>query len=800
MTSLRKRSQRQKKSRPIFLQERPVILVNTSDVDTTRGDVAGWRGLARIIAKKTGARILYADEDTLRRRYINHATNEDYQELLAEMLLEEKAVPEIVCGRQCFRALDKIGQGRNDVFEICDINEKISSNLLDENLLVSHHLTPEAMAIEGARFDRKHPYIKGPVMAVMLVDPTYDESVSFARKIVPLMAHYPESTIYLCGCRRTKPNDQKNLEDLINDQIKARGMTGRITLESYVFSREDDHYNPYKGLIAKAKHFVIWGDSQSLLSEALYSGKTVYTYAQRWHIDGLARKGYAYRFNELAENEPPLSNEFEPVNLTNQIAEKLLERMALQNKNRRNDIVYQKGVSDTVWVDYLDNIRRNFHSAKRLPRSLKRNRAFVQYALGIRGLSLQYFPRFQNDPELCNIAAEQNKGAYRFSGDKARTDPDFMRDMYRIHGHGFAAEIPEPLRDNESFAIRVMDIDNRIFEFLSDRLRHDETFIRHLIEARKIAPRHIPGHMLRERDTLLKIATYNENVITLQSGYNEDITFAFDVVRANPDAYGLLPEHIRNNDALTDLAVESCLINYDHAPWEQRIRKDLVKKVLSESYQYISHIPSDILEENPEIVSAALEQRPLWVYNHLSSTLKADVAIGKLVLKHDIKNYGDLSHRLQTNREIIIYALDNGMLKLAHCIPFADLEKDGQIDTDFICDLVDRYGYHLWQSLPRSIGALPDVLLACLEKTPGVTSSVVPNEKWKDPDFMKKIAAIEKMEVSYIAPWRLSDESLKAILEVRPEWTELLQPHKADQPARQNKNTLNISSGGPRVW
>ena len=77
-------------------------------------------------------------------------------------------------------------------------------------------------------------------------------------------------------------------------------------------------------------------------------------------------------------------------------------------------------VPDKDWIDPLDMIRRNYHAAEKLPDTLKENKHFVECALNIRGFALRYFPKFQNDPAMREIAVRQNSEALRYLDDTAR--------------------------------------------------------------------------------------------------------------------------------------------------------------------------------------------------------------------------------------------------------------------------------------------------------------------------------------------------------------------------------------------
>lgn len=384
-----------------------IILINVDCDDPTRGDIAGWRGLGRSLSKRFNREAVYVDDKLIRAAYPDAAQSEGYDTLLARYLNDNHYIPSHVIGHVCNTAIEQTGQNLKSVHQIHVQNEFLSSSILKERELVSHHLTQDILAEHTKHFDAHHPTIKTPIMAVMLVDP-YGEGHQdyFANKIVQMMAHYENgSTIYLCGSRRTTQECQQNLQNAINKEItKKYGGDKKIDVLSHEFHHDSD-YNPYIGLIARAKHFTVWGDSQSLMSEALYSGRPVYLY-KSCSANNLIDKGYVYDFTKIPERLAPPYKEFPPLNLTDKIANVLIERRKFEEEQNYDDFIelIKKSFNESVngqipdaWLDKLNNIRLNFHTADNLEIEYKENADFVKLALQANKSSLRYFPLFKNN-------------------------------------------------------------------------------------------------------------------------------------------------------------------------------------------------------------------------------------------------------------------------------------------------------------------------------------------------------------------------------------------------------------------
>jgi len=163
----------------------------------------------------------------------------------------------------------------------------------------------------------------------MLADPNSTDIKDFSRKLTHMCAGLKNPvTIFLCASRRTDADTLRELQDYLSYSFKRRMPQKDIDVRGWQFRpglAGDGTNNPYQGLIGSADHFIVWGESRSLVSEALMSGRSVHVYkADSPYLD-LAEKNYVRQFNAAAEAWQFETARQAPLNLTQKLAEALVE-------------------------------------------------------------------------------------------------------------------------------------------------------------------------------------------------------------------------------------------------------------------------------------------------------------------------------------------------------------------------------------------------------------------------------------------------------------------------------------------
>lgn len=631
-------------------RDEPTILVNIESDDPTRGDVAGWRGLARVMAKKVGGRVVYADDKLLRSTFPDAPEDTSYDALLAQFLKPYNP-PEYVFGHRCSEALKLVGQDYGDAFAVTQINESIARDMLGEHELVAHHLTPEMMAEEGSLFDAQHPNIKTPIISVMLVDPNDDHVGRFAKKITRVMEHYPEATIYLCASRRTVGENYDALFDAIKTQLRKEGLEDQIDLLGYKFDREAP-YNPYKGLIARSQHIVVWGNSQSMVSEALYGGKTVYLHRGS-RCTELEKQGYTLSFNALSKNEAPIYKEFEPVNLTERIAEALLERRQGDDKQNKKSLKGSLNIENEDWLEILDRIRMNFHRAEDLPKSYKDNPEFARLALQIRGFAIQYFPKFKGQAEFAQIAVKQNHEVYHLLDQAAKDDAETAYHAVQ-RSWKIIKELSLELRGNDEIAYEAINQSGSAIFILDAKYLKDKKAILLSMEHDDGALEHIDKNLFKDRDFVKALVSVNWCTMRYlhehYPDYIEDAEIADVGAQSSPYALEFISPVFTDDEAFMRDAITA------HA----------------EAYKFAS----DRLKADENLALLALKGQP-YLYNEVVPTLKHEQKFVRKALGINGQIYNYLSGELQQQRETAVLAVRNGMaypLKRLHDVFYDDVE------------------------------------------------------------------------------------------------------------------------------
>lgn len=699
-------------------RDEPTLLVNIGSDDPTRGDVAGWRGLARAMAKKVGGRVVYADDKLLRETFPDAPEDADYDTLLARFLKPYNP-PEYVFGHRCGEALGMIGQEFDDAFQVLGINEGISQRLLYERTLVAHHLTPEIMNEEGALFDAQHPQIKTPIISVMLVDPHDNEMEidRFAKKITRLMEHYPEATIYLCASRRTEEKNYDTLFSAIEARIKKEGLEDHMDLRGYKFSR-DGTYNPYKGLIARSKHIVVWGDSQSMVSEALYGGKTVYLH-RGINADYFKQKEYAMNFNALSSDEAPVYQEFEPVNLTDKIADVLLSQSKGDYARDKEKLKLNLKIENDDWLEALDRIRHNFHRAEDLMDSYKTNPDFVRLALRVRGFAIQYFPKFKAVAEFGKIAVGQNVESFHLLDKKTQY--------------------------NEDVAYMAVKRKWQIIRDLPPRLRNNDDIAYAALEQSAAAIDDLPPKYLKDKTAILHVVADDCGILArMDQRFFKNRDFVVELVRANPDT----AEYI-----------------YDKYP---KYKKDRgVALALAESDYGGQYLPEHFTRDKAFMLEAVALQG--HNYEHAAHTLKKDEELALAAIKHSICFYVSVDRTLQNSKKFNLKALEgngniyrylqNQILREDADIAYAairngmqyalrNLDKCFQDDIEMILEIAQTQAIFT-EDIGKKARNNLDVMRACLRDEPFVLCDAGP-DVLNDKSFVCDALKIDWKNIEYV--------------------------------------------------
>lgn len=303
---------------PRTIPDHPKIYLCYALEDMNRGDSHGYLGLAQAIARKTNGELHRLDIPLLADLYPALSYRE-----ACDAYVTDHGTPDIVMSREWFRLPDSMR--KTSIFSISNVNEELSSRHARETRLVSHNITPERLAQEGAEFIRHHPGIDHPLVAVMMVHD--EESSSVARDLVALCDKFNRATFYVCSSPRTRENEFYAFQRRILREMADRDRSCDFKIRGYFLNGEKvdgNPYNPYVGLLDQADHIVVVGPSQSLVSEALASGKSVHIYNQVEKYNALQNKGLVHEFNRNALNHQFQTASVEPLNLTEQIADGII--------------------------------------------------------------------------------------------------------------------------------------------------------------------------------------------------------------------------------------------------------------------------------------------------------------------------------------------------------------------------------------------------------------------------------------------------------------------------------------------
>lgn len=305
----------------------PMVMVYIGDDDPSRGDSHGFKGIGMRMAQKLHGEFHYLENRHLVDLYPDISRPRD----AFLKYLKDHGKPDIMLSRYGYYG--DMMTSISPRLIVSDINEGLSDSLLGENSLVSHHLTPELLEEQGKQFRDNYKEIKTPLVAVMMVN--LHDIESFAQKMVSKGAAYEEGvTVFICTSRRTHQDNYAKLKTRLEELAAEKGLSGKLHISGYNFHEHvgQKTFNPYVGLIQEADHVVVAGESMSMVSEPLASGKPVYLYEPGHGYSSLKKKGLAIDFNTTAADTRFNEHRIKAVNITEDITDRLIDKF---NKSAR---------------------------------------------------------------------------------------------------------------------------------------------------------------------------------------------------------------------------------------------------------------------------------------------------------------------------------------------------------------------------------------------------------------------------------------------------------------------------------
>lgn len=164
------------------------------------------------------------------------------------------------------------------------------------------------------------------------------------KKLKAIAYRHDEITFFLCPSRRSRDlytsllwrMGGTTLHDIF---YKAAGfITGRprkmhVMGTSYEDIKEGA-YNPYQGLLAKADHIVVVGDSCSLVSEALFTGKNIYRYGDDAY-EKLTKEGYIVPAEKLSSGKKFPTKALPSIDISREVAKEIVKEFKEHQEDLR---------------------------------------------------------------------------------------------------------------------------------------------------------------------------------------------------------------------------------------------------------------------------------------------------------------------------------------------------------------------------------------------------------------------------------------------------------------------------------
>lgn len=210
-----------------------------------------------------------------------------------------------------------------------------------DNVIVTkaglHRVTPQKIAEGAAAWDKEFSKMPHPRVAVLIGgtskahEMTADNARRLAQQLLAVIDHR-QASLLITASRRTGETNVK----ILREMLCACPVSGPATPESakHVYFWDNTGDNPYFGLLGHADYIIVTEDSVSMTSEALATGKPVYTAS----LEGGARRldafhrllqeqGYTRPFTGVLETWS-----YTPPDDTMRVAREILERYKGRHK------------------------------------------------------------------------------------------------------------------------------------------------------------------------------------------------------------------------------------------------------------------------------------------------------------------------------------------------------------------------------------------------------------------------------------------------------------------------------------
>ena len=192
----------------------------------------------------------------------------------------------------------------------------------DYQRLAPHSLTPADLAREVARFAERLKTTDGPLIAIVIADKV--NHMGRQEALFGLIEAEPKARFVLSSAPRSETDD---FSQFCRDFRSRLNPAQQDRLATFDFHADAAGLNPYKALLMLADHFIIVGESQSMLSERLLAGRGVYhcglsrpAFLPRLAGEALVASGKVKYFPATG----PLQTErFEPIDTTSLVADRL---------------------------------------------------------------------------------------------------------------------------------------------------------------------------------------------------------------------------------------------------------------------------------------------------------------------------------------------------------------------------------------------------------------------------------------------------------------------------------------------
>jgi len=237
--------------------------------------------------------------------------------------------------------------------------------------------------------------------------------------------------------------------------------------------------------------------------------------------------------------------------------------------------------------------------------------------------------------------------------DSLRENKSFMTEVIGINP-GYIRQAPV-LQDDDKLALDLLYKEPTIFQYLSERLRSDETVIEHALAVGDNF-RYVSELPEESREFLLRMLEKHPDILSyIPNHIDLEVEEARRAVRRAPESFGAVASKFKGDLKFCIEMIDKDPSNYQWVPDELKMNLELTFDVVKRNPLMFAQTPESLRSNRELAVIAVSEAAQNFIFTR--GNLHDDTEIATLALREDPSLFEFVSHRLKDNLEFAKWAV-----------------------------------------------------------------------------------------------------------------------------------------------